>query len=298
MEYGRISEENLKNIDISLPADGKENDAILGGKPATTKIWMGAPKWGKKEWIGKLYPKGTKDKDFLENYCKHFNAIELGATHYKIHTKEEVEKWAVKVRGKDFKFCPKVTNDISHYSGFVNVQDMTARFFEGIRAFGENLGAVLLQVSEKFSPNNRSRLYDYLQALPRDPQVFLEVRHPDWIVKTEIAQELFETLRKNKTGLVITDTLAHRHMVHMELTVPKTLIRFTCFGNHPSDFTRIDEWAQRIKSWQERGLKETYFFVHSIEDRLTPEMSKYVSETFNKVCNAGLPEIKFLPTLF
>jgi uncharacterized protein YecE (DUF72 family) len=57
---------------------------------------------GRKEWIGKLYPNGTKDAQFLDQYVKHYNAIEFNATHYKIYTRAEIAKWSDKAAGKEF----------------------------------------------------------------------------------------------------------------------------------------------------------------------------------------------------
>ena len=37
------------------------------------------------EWVGKVYPEKTKEKDFLQYYVQHYNSIELNATHYKIY---------------------------------------------------------------------------------------------------------------------------------------------------------------------------------------------------------------------
>ena len=65
------------------------------------------------------------------------------------------------------------------------------------------------------------------------------VRHRDWFADTAVRKELFDTPRHHGIGAVITDTLAHRNVVHMELTIPSTFIRFSCQGDHESDFKRI-----------------------------------------------------------
>ena len=62
----------------------------------------------RKEWIGKIYPKGTKDAQFLDEYVKHYNSIELNASHYKLYNPADIKKWAAKTQDSDFLFCPKV----------------------------------------------------------------------------------------------------------------------------------------------------------------------------------------------
>ena len=84
MDFGRVSENELKNIDFSLPPEPSMNQLVLKSKKAKEpEVYIGCAKWGRKEWIGKLYPKGTKDANFLDEYVKHYNSIELNATHYK-----------------------------------------------------------------------------------------------------------------------------------------------------------------------------------------------------------------------
>src|ERR1700712_4770263 len=97
MEFGRVSETSLNKIDFKLPADPAFNKKILKGKAAKDpKVYLGCAKWGRKEWVGKIYPPKTKEKDFLDNYVHHYNSIELNATHYKIYDFETIKKWSDK----------------------------------------------------------------------------------------------------------------------------------------------------------------------------------------------------------
>jgi hypothetical protein len=108
MEFGRVPETELDHIDFSLPKEPAFNKQVLSGKKTKDpKVYLGCAKWGRTEWVGKIYPAKTKEKDFLEHYVKHYNSIELNATHYKIYGATGIEKWGAKAAGKDFKFCPK-----------------------------------------------------------------------------------------------------------------------------------------------------------------------------------------------
>lgn len=99
------------------------------------KIYYGADSWGRKEWVGTIYPARIKEKNFLSEYVKHFNSVELNATHYKTYSPGEIKKWANKAEGRNFIFCPKLPQQISHYSSFVNVEDQTKAFIESILGF-------------------------------------------------------------------------------------------------------------------------------------------------------------------
>ena len=49
MEFGRVDEKELDNVDFSLPREPADNKKILTGKPARNpKVYVGCAKWGKK----------------------------------------------------------------------------------------------------------------------------------------------------------------------------------------------------------------------------------------------------------
>jgi uncharacterized protein YecE (DUF72 family) len=295
MEFGKVSPEELDTIDFSLLKEPVANKLVLTGKKSKhPKIYIGCAKWGRKEWIGKIYPKGTKDAVFLEHYVKHYNSIELNATHYQVYGPAAISKWADKAKGIDFKFCPKVPQIISHYSGFNNTDSITTSFLEGILAFKEHLGPIFLQVSEKYSPNQRDKLYNYLRSLPIDLQFFLEVRHPAWFADKIIHKEFFDTLRSLNIGAVITDTAGRRDCAHMELTVPKTFIRYVGNSLHPTDYTRTDEWIKRIKYWLDNGLQELYYFMHMHNEATSPELTVYLVDKLNEELGLKLKKPQFI----
>lgn len=294
MEFGRIPENELAGIDFSLPGEPVANKLVLKNSVAKPLVYLGCAKWGRKEWIGKIYPKGTKDAQFLDHYVKHYNSIELNATHYKIYKPEEIAKWAARAAGTDFKFCPKVSNSISHYSGFNNADALTTSFLEGILAFGKNLGPVFLQVSESYSPKQRDKLFSYLSTLPKDLQFFLEVRHPHWFSDKAVQKELFDTLRLNHIGAVITDTAGRRDVAHMELTIPKVFIRYVGNSLHATDYTRADEWVTRMKYWLDNGLQELYFFMHMHDEAYSPELTVYLVDKMNEACELQLQKPRFI----
>jgi uncharacterized protein YecE (DUF72 family) len=287
MDFGRIPEEALAE-DLKLAEDPKANAKVLKGKPAKkAKVYMGCAKWGRKEWIGKIYPKGTKDANFLDEYVKHYNSIELNATHYKLFKESEIRKWTEKVNGRDFKFCPKVYQGISHFGNLAGKQILTDAFLQSILAFGEHLGPVFFQVSDRFSPKRKEELFQYLQSLPKDLQFFMEVRHPDWFDPEQL-QELLGELKKLGIGTVITDTAGRRDCCHMHLTIPKAFIRYVGNSLHPTDYTRIDDWVHRLGSWLSRGMKEAYFFMHMHDEAYSPELSVYLAEKMNKLAGTEL----------
>lgn len=295
MEFGRVAETALDKIDFTLPADPAFNSKILKGKPAKKpKVYLGCAKWGRKEWVGKIYPPKTKEKDFLDNYVHHYNSIELNATHYKVYDAAAITKWSEKAGKKDFLFCPKMYKGVTHFGLLKGKDFITTEFLKGVLAFGKHLGPIFVQVSETFAPKRKQELYEYLESLPTDLSFFLEVRHPEWFSNKSVMEELVTKLKELNMGIVITDTSGRRDCTHMYLTVPKTFIRYVGNSLHKTDYTRIDDWAKHIKYWLDNGLQELYFFMHMHDEATSPELTVYLVDKFNKECGLNLPKPVFV----
>jgi uncharacterized protein YecE (DUF72 family) len=56
------------------------------------QVHVGCAKWGRKEWVGKIYPPKTKDANFLDEYVKHFDCIELNATFYQVYGPDTISQ--------------------------------------------------------------------------------------------------------------------------------------------------------------------------------------------------------------
>ncbi|WP_143305397.1 DUF72 domain-containing protein [Chitinophaga vietnamensis] len=251
-----------------LPPDEWVTGKTLRGTPAAdSPLRIGTSGWSRKEYNGTLYTKNIKDAGQLTEYSRLFNCVELNATHYKIYSPEDIRKWVEKVKGRDFLFCPKVPQSISHNSTLLNAGEETAAFIDGIRAFGPQLGPVFLQLSEYFSPLRKMNLYKYLEQLPEDIDFFVEVRHPDWFSETATRREFFNVLRELSIGAVLTDTPGRRDCLHMGLTTPQLFLRFVTQGGHELDSLRLLDWHERILTWKEQGLEDIYFFLHVHDGR-------------------------------
>ncbi|MBL7732616.1 MAG: DUF72 domain-containing protein [Chitinophagaceae bacterium] len=297
MEFGRVSAEELDKIDFTLPPDPPTNAQVLGGKPVSQpRVYLGCAKWGRTEWVGKIYPPKTKEKDFLQEYVKHYNSIELNATHYKIYGAAGISKWAEKAAGRDFLFCPKMYQGVTHRGSLKGKDFLVTEFLRGVMAFGQRLGPVFIQVSDTFSPKRMEELAVFLGALPNDMQFFVEVRHPDWYLKPQAREGLFSLLSSLNMGAVITDTAGRRECAHMQLTIPKAFIRYVGNSLHTTDYTRTDAWVQRIKHWLDNGMQELYFFMHMHDEATSPELTVELADKLNAACGLNLVKPSFVDT--
>jgi uncharacterized protein YecE (DUF72 family) len=299
MKFGAVPEHLLSGIDLRLPPEPVSNAAVLPGKRVLNpKVYIGAARWGDVSWVGDIYPQKTPVARYRQLYPQHFNAVELNATHYTLYAPDVLRQWAAAARGREFKFCPKFPQQISHHSDFKNTDGVTQTFLESIQAFKEQLGPAFLQVSEYFSPVHGTALFHYLESLPEDLTFFLEVRHPQWFTGTTGAV-LFDTLKATGIGAVITDAPGRRDVVHMHLTLPKLFLRFVCNGVHATSYSRTDAWVQKIQQWIDRGMDEVYVFLHPGNDAAIPELATYWVEQLNQHCQLQLqPPVSLQKRLF
>ena len=294
MKFGQV--EDPSNIDFTLPKDHQKTSEIL--KKSTSKnmeISIGCAKWNKTDLKG-FYPKGTKDE--LTYYGTQFNSIELNATFYGMPSPEQVQTWKEKTPA-EFKFFPKITNTVSHFRRLLNITDVVTQFATAVLNFDEKLGMVFLQLHDNFKPKDYERLEKFVQDWPKEVPLAIELRNNEWFTDEEIFNKTCELFEKHQITNIIVDTAGRRDMLHMRLTTPVAFIRYVG-ANAESDYTRLDDWIERIKTWKEEGLEKLYFFVHQNIEKASPLLSAYFIENLNKEFGTSIhiPEMADVKTKF
>ncbi len=290
MEFGKLELQELETADLSLPPDPPHTAKVLSKGKGKTKFYIGCAKWGRKDWIGKLYPPGTKEKDFLKEYAKHFNAIEFNGFFYNLQSVETIHKWKAAVPD-GFKFCPKFTQSITHYKRLKDAEADVDAYLAVVHEFGEHLGPIFLMPNPQMNTAQLGVIEKFIDDIPKDIDLFLELRHPSWYAGG-YNPDLLKYLTKAKRGTVITDAAGRRDCAHMEQTTPECFIRFVGNSLHKSDYTRIDDWVTRIGEWMKEGLESCYFFMHQHEELHSPELIKYFIEQMNGRNGTDIPPVK------
>jgi len=211
----------------------------------------------------------------------------LNATGYRIPSIKTVEGWLATVP-KDFIFCPKISQPISQVKPLGRDKNALKEFCDAMHAFGNQLGTVFLQLHPNFAPTRYDDLVAFFDLWDSTLPLHVELRHAGWFADRPLLDNLFEEMRKRKIGTVITETAGRRDAVHQCLTTPSAFVRFDGNELHPTDFTRMDEWAHILKRWIDNGLETVYFFLHTPTKSLTPEMSNYFIERMNTLCGLSL----------
>lgn len=292
VEFGKL--ENIENVDWSLPADNAISLSFLNRCKieSPTEYVLGTPAWAHKEWVGLIYPPKTKQADYLYHYSRAYSCIELNTSHYRIPTPEQTSKWREQVP-ESFRFCSKVFQDISHKRSGLTDKILLSLWYEHLSALAHNRGPCFLQLPPHFDYSHKALLFQFLKQWPAEFQLALEFRHPSWLQNRQILPALTEYLQTREIGLVITDVAGRRDILHTSLSAPFTMIRFIGNDLHPSDTTRMNDWALRLKTWSDAGLQQVYFMVHEPDDIRAPEMTQIAIRILQEVCSADLAPLSF-----
>jgi uncharacterized protein YecE (DUF72 family) len=112
---------------------------------STTAFYIGCAVWGYNDWVGDLFPPGSKSADFLSLYSRWLTTVEGNTTFYAVPNPEVVQRLAAETP-ESFRFCFKLPREISH-EGLLAAQIETTRaFVERMAGLGQRLGPFFLQL--------------------------------------------------------------------------------------------------------------------------------------------------------
>ena len=76
-------------------------------------FYIGCPIWGYKGWVGNFFPSSTPQSNFLQVYSRKLTTVEGNTTFYATPSVETIAHWRNETP-PEFRFCPKISRDISH----------------------------------------------------------------------------------------------------------------------------------------------------------------------------------------
>lgn len=295
MKFGKVDDPSA--IDFTLPEDHPETQKLLKKHTKLTvpHLYVGCAKWNRADLKG-FYPRGTKDE--LAYYATQFNSIELNATFYRIFSSETFAGWYDKTPA-DFRFFPKVFQGVTHWKRLNDFEAYLKEYLLNASNLKEKLEMPFVQMHSNFGPKNMDRLVPFFEAIPKDIQIAIEFRHTDWFNDATVANELYDILERYKASNIIVDSAGRRDLLHMRMTNDAAFIRFNG-ANHESDYTRLDDWIDRLETWIDQGLQHIYFFVHQNLEKASPLLSAHFIKKANERFGTTLhiPEMDNPKTLF
>lgn len=297
MKFGKIEQPEL--VDFSLPKDHLDTEVVLQriSDENPFKIHVGCAKWNKQD-LKNFYPRGTKDE--LAYYSRQFNSIELNATFYRIFPAETYEKWNEKTPN-DFMFFPKIVQNVSHLRRLNDqAYPVLDQYLSHTANLKSKLGTMFLQMHNNFAPKDFDRVVQFVEKWPKEFRLAIEFRHTDWFNDEKVSQELYHLLEGNGIANILVDTAGRRDIMHMRLTNDEAFVRYVG-ANHPSDYSRLDDWVDRLGEWKKQGLKKINFFVHQNMELESPLLSVHFIKKLNERFDSKLNVPQTLidpPTLF
>lgn len=208
-------------------------DSATGDASRSARIRVGTSGWSYDDWIGPFYPPGTPASEYLPEYARRFEAVEVDSTFYAVPAARTVELWRDRTP-EGFLFAPKVPGSVTHGSvthGSVTGGSVTGgsvargieregvrvdrvladeegtldAFLERALLLREKLACVLLQFPyfrvKELSPTAfLPRLAATLRRIPEGVRVAVELRNKTWI-----RGEYLAILREHGAAAVLLD---------------------------------------------------------------------------------------------
>lgn len=180
---------------------------------------FGTSSFSSKDWVGPFYPEGTGPQDFLREYARHFDTVEIDATYYAVPALRTVESWAEKTP-EGFLFAAKFPAAIVHAgegarpdTSVLLLPEKTYavrdKFLDVIGKLGQRLGPLVLQFpyfSREDFPSAEpfmERLDRFLVDLPKEYKYGVEIRNKRWLTA-----DFAELLRRRGAALVLVDYMS------------------------------------------------------------------------------------------
>jgi uncharacterized protein YecE (DUF72 family) len=164
-----------------------------------------------------------------------------------------------------------------------------ASFFRAMEHFGEHLGCSFFQFAPELGPRQWRRLKAILELVPRDMEVAVELRNPEWFASRKALEWLLGLGIETGVRFVVSDAAGCRDVLHLCLPHPQAFVRFSGDGLVPSDYARLRSWIGLLRELRTRGLKRCYFFLHQEEEGNCVELAEFLAE---EMPDAPIPPIQ------
>jgi uncharacterized protein YecE (DUF72 family) len=270
------------------------------------QFFLGCAVWAYKDWIGDLFPPGSKSADLLSLYSRRLTTVEGNTSFYATPAVETVKRWAAETP-PTFRFCFKLPREVSHEGQLADKAKITQEFVDRMSPLGERLGPFFLQLPPGYSADNIDDLERWLAMWPTEYRVAVEVRHDDWYTEPH-ESSLMNLLHQYNAGRVVMDVRplkagplpgadvdlqAARDRkpdvpMHPLRSGDIALIRYIGHPTAELNGPLLDEWARRVAKWLADGT-EVYFFCHCPEERRSPALCREFQHRLERL--AAVPRL-------
>jgi uncharacterized protein YecE (DUF72 family) len=207
-------------------------------------VRIGTSGWHYKHWRGNFYPEKLPASRWLDFYTRHFDAVELNNSFYRLPQIPALEVWRDSTP-PGFCFAAKASRFITHNKKLKNPENALHNLLPRVETLGRKLGPILFQLPPRWKCHVE-RLEELLALLPRRHRYAFEFREPSWI-----CEAVLEVLRRHNAAFCIYE-LAGFHSPFI-LTADWTYVRLHGpGGKYQGSYSdaQLRRWADRISDWQ------------------------------------------------
>ncbi|MDH2387941.1 DUF72 domain-containing protein [Streptomyces sp. HNM0663] len=220
-------------------------------------LLVGTSGWQYKDWRGVLYPAGTPQRLWLEEYARNFATVESNNAFYRLPTTENFASWRERTP-EGFVMAVKASRYLTHVKRLHDPESPVRLLLERLQGLGDRLGPVLLQLPPNFRADVGA-LDACLRCFPDAVRVAVEFRHTSW---WDAEREVRAVLREHGSALCWADR-GSRPVTPLWRTASWGYLRLHGGGAAPPPrYGRqaLASWARRIAdAWPDKADVHVYF---------------------------------------
>ncbi len=272
MDFGRLKD--VSDVDFSLPPLAAGRSEARSGM----SVYLGTPTLAAPHFARRFYPTALRGSEHMGHYAQSFDALELNSSFYGLPTEASIASWRAALP-KHFKLSPKISKLITHEKRLRRCASDLAEFCDRFAPFGQNLGRAFLQLPPDLGYADGAFLKQLIEATPAGFPLAVEFRDPSWFEKSEtggmqVKARVIDYLNERGVALVLADVAGRRDVCHGSWSASSLLVRFQGYDLVPSDFSRLESWADRLAELREQGLREVHFFLHQKQEGLSLDLAE------------------------
>lgn len=256
------------------------------------KIVVGTSGYSFPDWVGNFYPAGAKPAQLLPYYARHFPAVEVNVSYYRMPEPRMLDRMA-RQTPEGFRFVVKLNREITHEASLDRAKYHEFRAaLQPLKDAGK-YDALLAQFPWAFddTPEHRAWLATMRERLGEEP-VFAEFRHASWA-----GPDLEPFLESQKLGYCAVDE------PRLEGLMPPIVLRTTedayvrfhgrnattwWARSEPGNRTQLrydydykpqelQEWVRRVAELAEQA-RRTYLFFNNCHAGQAARSAKLMQE--------------------
>ena len=216
-------------------------------------ILIGTCGYSYNEWIGPVYPEGSKRDDFLPLYASRFGTVELDYSYYQMPKAESLGRMAADAPGLGFAI--KAHQSLTHKIDDSKWRDEAKTYIEALEPLREagRLEAVLLQFPYSFHYEAENRRYlDKILEEFAGIQTAVEFRNADWL-----NNRVIDGLRSRGAALVGLDMPDLKGLPPRMDVVTAPLAYFRLHGRNKETWWGSDGAARYDYLYSDKELEAT-----------------------------------------